>query len=142
MDISYSVKPIGRVRSDDGGFRLELDPAYRPAMAGLEGFGYLNILWWFSGCDDARSRENLVERSPYARGPERLGVFVTRFDPKAGVIGLSYIDAEDGSPLLDLKPYTPSLDRVEDPPLPVWCAHWPRDVESSGDFPWEDEFNF
>ena len=36
MDISYSVKPIGRVRSDGGGFRLELDPAYRPAMAGLE----------------------------------------------------------------------------------------------------------
>ena len=58
------------------------------------------------------------------------------------MIGLSYIDAEDGSPLLDLKPYTPSLDRVEDPPLPAWCAHWPRDVESSGDFPWEDEFNF
>ena len=62
MDISYSVKPIGRIRSDGGGFRLELDPAYRPAMAGLEGFGYLNILWWFSGCDDARSREKLVER--------------------------------------------------------------------------------
>ena len=159
MDISYSVKPIGRIRSDGGGFRLELDPAYRPAMAGLEGFGYLNIFWWFSGCDDARSRENLVERSPYVKGPERLGVFatrspmrpnplalscaaVTRLDPKAGVIGLSYIDAEDGSPLLDLKPYTPSLDRVEDPPLPAWCAHWPRDVESSGDFPWEDEFNF
>lgn len=59
---------------------------------------------------------------------------VTRLDPKAGVIGLSYIDAEDGSPLLDLKPYTPSLDRVEDPPLPAWCAT-PGDVESGGDFP-------
>lgn len=26
--------------------------------------------------------------------------------------------------------------------LSEWCAHWPGSYEESGDFDWEDEFNF
>jgi len=59
-----------------------------------------------------------------------------------GVIGLAYIDADDQSPVLDIKPYTPSLDRAETPRVPEWCGHWPKNVESSSDFDWESEFNF
>ncbi len=59
-----------------------------------------------------------------------------------GVIGLAYIDADDKSPVLDIKPYTPSLDRVEQPEVPIWCKHWPKNVETSGDFDWESEFTF
>ena len=49
--------------------------------------------------------------------------------------------APEKKPLREL-PYTPSLDRVEAPAVPDWCAHWPRAVETSGDFDWEKEFNF
>jgi tRNA (Thr-GGU) A37 N-methylase len=59
-----------------------------------------------------------------------------------GIIGLAFIDAEDGTPVLDIKPYTPSLDRVENPIVPKWCAHWPKSVESSGSFDWSSVFNF
>ena len=57
-------------------------------------------------------------------------------------MGLAYIDAENGTPVLDVKPYTPSLDRVERPDVPGWCAHWPKSAEASGDFDWEKVFNF
>ena len=58
------------------------------------------------------------------------------------MIGLAYIDANDNTPLLDIKPYTPSMDRIESPTVPDWCSHWPKSLEESSDFPWENEFNF
>lgn len=69
-------------------------------------------------------------------------VYVTYIDHENGIIGLGYIDANDGSPVIDIKPYIPSIDRVENPKMPDWCKHWPKCVEESGDFDWESEFNF
>ena len=159
MDDKLFCTPIGRFRTWEDGPRLELDPACREALAGLEGFSHIQILWWFSGCDDPVSRETLTVQRPYRKGPETLGVFATRspqrpnpialscaqmtyLDREAGIVGLAYMDADDNTPVLDIKPYTPSLDRVELPALPEWCAHWPQNYETSGDFPWEEEFNF
>lgn len=92
-------------------------------------------------------------------GPEELGVFairsperpnpvavsnagITYVDEENGVVGLTYIDAKGGSPVIDLKPYMPSIDRVKQPVVPDWCSHWPQSVEESGTFDWEAEFNF
>ncbi|MEG1390931.1 MAG: SAM-dependent methyltransferase [Angelakisella sp.] len=158
MDL-FTVKQIGVTRVDEDGFRIELKPEYRDALMGLEGFEYLNILWWFSGCDNELSRGRLTETKPYTNSPETLGTFATRsperpnpialscayvtyLDRENGVIGLGYMDAENGSPVLDIKPYTPSMDRVENPVVPDWCAHWPKNVDTSGDFDWGAEFNF
>lgn len=154
-----TLSPIGVVRAEGGAFRLEVAPPYRPALAGLEGFSHLQILWWFSGCEDARSRASRTEEAPYRRGPALLGTFATRsprrpnpialscagvlgIDRERGVLVLDYLDAEDGSPVLDIKPYLPSLDRVAAPDVPGWCAHWPASVEESGDFDWGAEFSF
>lgn len=159
MKKNFTVKQIGKIRADKQGFRLEIDAEYRPALEGLEGFSHINILWWFSRCDDELCRGNLIEKSPYTKGPETLGTFATRsplrpnplaltcayvtyIDIPNGVIGLAFIDAEDESPVLDIKPYTPSVDRVGQPSVPQWCAHWPKDVEGSAEFDWASEFNF
>lgn len=40
------------------------------------------------------------------------------------------------------KPYTPSVDRIQNPKVPEWCSHWPMSYEKSGDFDWEHEFLF
>lgn len=157
--MEYILKPIGVVRADESGFRIELEPEYIPALAGLDGFGHIQILWWFSVCDNAVSRTMLTEKKPYKKGPNVLGTFATRsparpnpialscayvtyIDHESGTIGLAYTDAYDGTPVLDIKPYTPSLDRVEHPVTPDWCAHWPPCVEASGEFNWEAVFTF
>lgn len=87
--------------------------------------------------------EKLVEKKPYKNAPEVLGTFATRsperpnpigvscsyvtyVDYQNGIIGLAYIDADDGTPVLDIKPYMPSLDRVEEPLMPSWCSNWPK----------------
>ena len=159
MDYNFTVKQIGSIRTDEEGFRIELLPEYKEALIGLDGFSYVNVLWWFDHCDNETDRAVLSEAKPYKHGPDRMGTFATRspqrpnpialscayityIDVDNGVIGLAYIDADDQSPVLDIKPYTPSLDRAETPRVPEWCGHWPKNVESSGDFDWDSEFNF
>ena len=58
-----------------------------------------------------------------------------------GLIRMPYFDALPGTPILDIKPYIPSLDRVEQPAMPAWCAAWPASVENSGDFDWAEVFS-
>ena len=35
-----------------------------------------------------------------------------------------------------------SCPRVEVPVVPEWCNHWPKSLEQSASFAWENEFNF
>lgn len=156
---TFQLRQIGTIHSGDDGFAIELEPRYREALTGLDGFSHIQILWWFDQCDTPEARDMLTERAPYCNGPETMGVFATRspnrpnpialssayvtyLDTARGVVHLAYIDAHDGSPVLDIKPYTPSLDRAESPEVPAWCGHWPKSMEESGDFDWEAEFNF
>lgn len=153
------LKTIGTIVNNTDQFVLRLDPKYVPALQGLEGFGYLSVIWWFSDFDNDEARNYMEAESPYKNGPEIMGVFATRspirpnplaltiveildIDYEKGLIYIPYIDANNGTPLLDIKPYTPSIDRVEDPVVPDWCSHWPMSYEKSGKFDWEKEFNF
>ena len=150
----FTVRQIGTMEMDKNGMYVKLLPEYIPALKFLEGFGHADILWWFDGCDDEENRSVLEAESPYKQGPDTMGIFarpnpialsvaeILYIDHEAGAIYIAYTDARQGSPVLDLKPYTPSLDRVEHPQVPDWCGHWPRSLEESGDFDWENEFNF
>ena len=82
-------------------------------------------------------------RSPIRPNPIALtSVEVIHIDYQKGIIQIAYIDANDNTPILDLKPYTPSFDRVETPVVPGWYNHWPKSLEQSASFAWENEFNF
>ncbi len=154
-----TVRPIGIVRHTEDGFVLELAREYAPALQALEGFSHINVLWWSHECDQEEARGILEVEAPYKNSPEIMGIFATRspmrpnpisltacpvihVDHDAGRILLAYIDADDGTPVLDIKPYTPSIDRVEEPEVPDWCSHWPKSMEESGDFDWSEVFNF
>jgi tRNA-Thr(GGU) m(6)t(6)A37 methyltransferase TsaA len=138
---------------------IALDPRFAPALQGLDGFSHLMVIWWFSNCDNVQDRATLSENSPYRNAPDTLGVFATRspmrpnpvavscaevigIDHDTATITLTWLDADPGTPVLDIKPYTASADRVEDPHTPQGCAHWPGSFEQSGDFDWASEFTF
>ncbi len=153
------MNPIGEIKIREEGMFLALKKEYAAALKGLEGFRHIQVLWWFSKTDTVTERNVLEVKKPYKKAPQTVGVFATRaperpnpialttaqvihIDSENGMIQVAYIDAEDGTPILDIKPYTPSLDRVEVPGLPQWCSHWPSCVEESGEFDWESEFLF
>ncbi len=156
--MNFEVKTIGTVRIENGKYSIVIQPEYRDGLTNIEGFSYLNVFWWANKCT-AKSRENLIEKSPYKKSPEILGVFATRspfrpnpialssiyvidVDHKNGVIHFPYIDAENDTPVLDIKPYHPCLDRIKNVELPQWCSHWPECYEDSANFDWENEFQF
>ena len=122
------VHPIGTIVCVEGEFSIVLSPEYAPALRGLDGYGHVGVF---------------ATRSPMRLNPIAVSsVDIAYVDEEAATLGLYYIDAYPGSPVLDLKPYTPSVDRIESPSVPEWCDHWPKSYEESGGFDWEAEFNF
>lgn len=155
----YEVRSIGKIINNGGETAIKLDEFFIPALQGLEGFSHLIIVWWFSNYDKEELRNVMLMPKPYKNAPESMGIFATRspirpnpialtaaevinIDYKNGIIHIDYTDADNGSPVLDIKPYTPSIDRIESPSVPDWCGHWPLSREQSADFDWEKEFNF
>lgn len=101
--------------------RVIVDPPYRPGLAGLERATHIILLTWLE-----RSPRNLIVQKPrhsaQARGvfalrsparPNPIGLHVVRLlslDPEQGIATIDAIDVLDGTPLLDIKPYLPSID--------------------------------
>lgn len=156
---NFRATSIGTIHAGGEGFSITIDEPCRKALNGLEGFSHIQVIWWGHLTDDDEYRSILECEKPYTRGPEKLGIFATRspirpnpievstvavisVDEKTGTILIPWIDAENGSPVLDIKPYHPSEDRVKSARVPAWCGHWPEWMEDSENFNWEDEFTF
>lgn len=158
METTISITPIGKVLKENGMFIIELEKEYLPALEGMEGFSHLQIVWWGHLLDKPENRKVLTTNKPYKTGPEVLGIFATHspvrpnpllittiavagFDKSKGRISTWYIDAEPGTPVLDIKPYHKN-ERIRDCRVPDWCSHWPEWYEDSATFDWQKEFNF
>lgn len=114
-------------RAQGGGdARIELDPVYAPGLGGLSVGDPIWVLYWMD-----RQQRDLIVQAPKHRGDVR-GVFslrsparpnpvamaavrITSIDPDAGAIGIDATDAFDGTPVVDIKPYSASIDIVPEP---------------------------
>jgi tRNA (Thr-GGU) A37 N-methylase len=149
---------IGRVEKENGLFCIKLQKEFVSALTNINGFSHLDIVWWGSLYDNQEARKILITEKPYKKGPDKLGIFatrspvrpnpilittiyVTKIDFEKGIIYTPYIDAEPGTPVLDIKPYHKS-SRIKNLNVPDWCKHWPEWYEDSANFDWENEFNF
>lgn len=157
---TFSVSPIGFVQASDqdGRYGIKVLPVYTAAMKGLEGFSHVVIVWWANRHDHPKERQTLTTSLPYAPGVQ-AGVFACRseyrpnpiaitvmpiltIDPHEGMITLPWIDAFDGTPVLDLKPYMPVSDRVRDVKVADWLSEWPLWMEDAGAYFASHETNF
>ncbi len=152
---SYHVKPIGKIKVKEDGMFVVLEPKYIAALQSLNGFSHINVIWWFSDFDKEDMRETLEVQQPYKQAPAVMGVFATRspvrpnpialtavqiidIDFSNGIIHIAYIDANDETPVIDIKPYTPSFDRVEKSgSTKMGVSHWPQSIEESGHYNWD-----
>jgi tRNA-Thr(GGU) m(6)t(6)A37 methyltransferase TsaA len=143
----YHVTVVGSIRRCANATFIVIESRYREALAGLEGFSHADILWWFDHLDSPESRATLQVDPPF--DAPRLGVFATRspsrpnpiaistvrmlrVDLETGTIETSNIDAYDGTPVLDVKPYMPMYSRVHAPRVPEWASGWPTWVPDGG----------
>jgi tRNA-Thr(GGU) m(6)t(6)A37 methyltransferase TsaA len=144
MTESISLRPIGyarngRTSTDDSGWgtvetRLELESRFADGLTGLDQFSHLVVVFYMHRDPDGeaftllrrpRGREDMPLLGVFAqRGrlrPNPIGVTtveIVRVEP--GAIVVRGLDAIDGTPLLDLKPYAPVFDRRDAARVPEW----------------------
>lgn len=158
MSAEIKLNPVGRVEAKQGRFYVVIEERFREALKELEGFGHIIIIWWGSQSDSPEEREVVVAEKPYRKSPDTIGIFATRseirpnpvlistaavlsIDLKKGIIEVPWIDAEPGTPVIDIKPYHPSSDRVKNVRIPDWCSDWPQWYEDSSAFDWAAVFS-
>jgi tRNA-Thr(GGU) m(6)t(6)A37 methyltransferase TsaA len=134
---AIQVNPIGKVERQNDRARIEIRPELVKALKGLEGFSNVWVIFWFHEND--RPEERAILQVHPRRDPTNplTGVFATRAPVRPNLIGLTCcriisikenilevegLDARDGSPVLDLKPYIPSNDALPDAKVPWWVG--------------------
>ncbi len=147
---TYTLRPVGYVREADGMYTLQILEPFRPAMQELKQFSHVYVFWWFDQNDNEEARANLQDDLPYAPGTV-AGVFASRserrpnllamticmildVDEAAGTVVVPWIDAFDGTPILDMKPYIPVSDRIRDVSVAEWFKGWPEWMEDGAAF--------
>jgi L-fuculose-phosphate aldolase len=136
MDMGdFVVRPIGLIRSalkdpadapkqgalTEQEAEVVVDPAYLPALEGLERRGKIIVICWMHVADrdrlkvHPRDREDRPERGVFStRSPHRPNPLslhtVTLLGIDGTVLRVRGMDAIDGTPVVDIKPHSPELD--------------------------------
>lgn len=139
-----SVRPIGVVRNGvrqprmDGWADVRSDIILREeltdALDGIEGYSHIIVLFAFDRVPESEQRQHVRPRGDPllpAEGvlatrsqlrPSPIGVSVVRLlRRRRNIIRVEALDAIDGTPVLDIKPYFPNYDAVPDAGIPEWA---------------------
>ena len=138
-----TFRPIGTVhnpvkkgtqRWDQVTSEIELLPEHAERLDGLEDFSHIQVIFYL----DRVSRHERQMKRFHPRDREDLplvGAFATRSQRRPNPIGLTTVrllsrrgntlrvkglDALDGTPVLDIKPYSPGRDLHPEATTPAW----------------------
>jgi len=112
--------------------RIELLSRYARGLGGLQGYSHIIVLFRVH-----RAKEWKMPK--YHNKPPHVKIFATRmpvrpnpigmsvvelvdFSPETGELVVNGLDALDGTPVLDIKPYIPNFDSYTHACLPQWVT--------------------
>ncbi|MBS7616263.1 tRNA (N6-threonylcarbamoyladenosine(37)-N6)-methyltransferase TrmO [Candidatus Bathyarchaeota archaeon] len=105
-------------------------------LKGIEGFSHLIVLYWIHLRNSEEERRTLLVFPRRHTAKTETGVFACRSPSRPNPIGLCVVellkrencvltvkglDALEGSPIIDVKPYIPRTDSVHNARLPEWA---------------------
>ena len=117
------------VRSD-----IIVEEGYVPGLDGLADFSHVIVVFWLHQVTDKERATRRARPTRKAAIPE-LGIFAWHSSKRPNPIGVSIVkllevkgnrvsvqglDAIDGTPVLDLRPYVESYYHVDAPAGPAW----------------------
>lgn len=143
---AVTYRPIGIVRNrvrearTHGWADIRSDLVFKEdltdALDALDGFSHVIVVFHFHRIPDDERRPSRVPVAGEGARPE-VGLLATRIPLRPNAIGVSVaavvrrrknvlrvrgLDALDGTPVLDIKPYLPRYDAVPDATLPPWAV--------------------
>lgn len=132
--MKVDLKPIGKVINSDNPAKVKIFKKYIDGLTNIENYSHLVILYWLNKIAP-EERLTIKLKPPYDFTPT-LGVFATRFPARPNPIGLTIVklikreedvlivedlDAEENTPIIDIKPYIPLYDKPKEKViLPKW----------------------
>jgi tRNA-Thr(GGU) m(6)t(6)A37 methyltransferase TsaA len=120
--------------------KVRIFPEFCDALKGIDGFSHITILYWFHLRDNEEER-NVLQVIPRRHTEKvKVGVFACRSPSRPNPIGLCVVrlmkiencvlvvkglDAFEGSPIIDIKPYIPRADSIPNARVPEWTGRGP-----------------
>jgi len=124
MDINW-----GKVKS-----KIILKPEFDGALLGLEGFSHAIIVTYLHQANYEKEK-HLQRRPRNLETMPKIGILSQRAKNRPNPIGITAVeiinvgndylevkglDAINGTPILDIKPYYPHYDKIDNPKIPEW----------------------
>ena len=121
--------------------RVRVFPEFCAGVRGIRDFSHLIILYWIHLRDREEERRTLLVFPRRHMVNVEMGLFATRSPSRPNPIGLCVVellkvedcvltvkdlDALEGSPIVDIKPYIPRADSIPNARVPEWTSHGPK----------------
>jgi tRNA-Thr(GGU) m(6)t(6)A37 methyltransferase TsaA len=123
------------VNIDGEAATLEVYPRYCSGLKDIDSYSHLIVLYWAHHRDTRDERQTLLVYPKRHGRNVRTGVFACRSPSRPNPVCLCVVellqvegcrlkvrglDAELGSPIVDIKPYHPHSDSIPDARFPEW----------------------
>jgi tRNA-Thr(GGU) m(6)t(6)A37 methyltransferase TsaA len=133
----FKMRPLGYVKKSGDRTLIVLDKKYQEGLLGLEQWSHVQVIWWFDKNDTPQQRAILQVHPRGDQNNPVTGVFACRAPVRPNLIGLSLckvlavkdnivevekIDAFEGTPVLDIKPFAPGQDSAPGVKVPKWAG--------------------
>jgi len=142
MDGNGELHFIGIVeKAGEQEARVRVFPEFCAGLKGIEDYSHLIILYWIHLRDNEEERRTLLVFPRRHAVNVKTGVFACRSPSRPNPIGLCVVellkvekcvltlkglDAFEGSPIIDIKPYIPRADSIPNARVPEWTWHGPK----------------
>lgn len=140
-DGTIKVKPLGKAKNSvtkptlpgwkDVTTEIVIDKTYTRGLDGIEDYSHVIIVYWMD-----KEKECHLKHHPQGREDiPFIGIFACRCPQRPNRIAISTVelvkrkdnvltvkglDIVSGTPILDIKPYTPQYDKVSKTKVPDW----------------------
>lgn len=136
-----TLKPIGFVKNnvkesrfgdfDDEVSEIIVDEKFTDGLNNIEDYSHVIIVFWM----DKVKKCNITHRPQGNPDVPVVGIFACRCTPRPNPIAITTVklighegnkikveglDILDGTPVIDIKPYWPQYDKVENEKIPGW----------------------
>ena len=140
---TIKIKPLGNAKNGVAkpmlpGWKnvvteIIIDKKYAKGLDGIEEYSHVIIVYWMdkeAECHLKHHPQN-KEDIPFVgifacrcpQRPNRIAISTVELVKRLGnIITVKGLDIVNGTPILDIKPYTPQYDEVEKPKVPDWIS--------------------
>jgi len=115
---------------------IVIDSSLTEALDGLEEFSHIIVLFWMhqlTGSDTPLKQRPMGRSEAPLKGlfalrtpnrPNPIGKTTVRLlERRDNILRVEGLDALDGSPVIDVKPYMPGYDAAADASVPAWVTN-------------------